>query len=62
MTVMAKTNDRVIYERPAQSTLVEVYTKTPGCATWLLTLREERMLRVFENRLLRRVFGLRETR
>jgi len=28
-----------------------------GCETWLLTLREERKLRVFENRMLRRVFG-----
>jgi len=28
-----------------------------GCETWSLTLREERKLRVFENRLLRRVFG-----
>ena len=28
-----------------------------GCATWLLTLREERRLRVFENRVLRRKFG-----
>jgi hypothetical protein len=28
-----------------------------GCETWLLTLRDERRLRVFENRLLRRVFG-----
>ena len=28
-----------------------------GCETWSLTLREERRLRVFENRLLRRVFG-----
>ena len=27
-----------------------------GCETWLLTLREERRLRVFENRVLRRVF------
>ena len=27
-----------------------------GCKTWLLTLREERRLRVFENRVLRRVF------
>jgi len=27
-----------------------------GCETWPLILREERMLRVFENRLLRRVF------
>jgi hypothetical protein len=28
-----------------------------GCGTWSLTLREERRLRVFENRVLRRVFG-----
>ena len=27
-----------------------------GCETWSLTLREERKLRVFENRVLRRVF------
>ena len=29
-----------------------------GCKTWSLTLREERRLRVFENRVLRRVSGL----
>ena len=28
-----------------------------GCGTWSLTLREERRLRVFENRVLRRVIG-----
>jgi len=28
-----------------------------GCETWSLILREERRLRVFENRVLRRVFG-----
>ena len=28
-----------------------------GCETWLLTLREERRLRVFENRVFRRIFG-----
>jgi hypothetical protein len=28
-----------------------------GCETWSLTLREEYNLRVFENRLLRRIFG-----
>jgi hypothetical protein len=27
-----------------------------GCETWSLTLRKERRLRVFENRVLRRVF------
>jgi hypothetical protein len=29
-----------------------------GCETWSLTLREERRLRIFENRVLRRIFGL----
>ena len=28
-----------------------------GCETWSLTLKEERRLRVFENKLLRRIFG-----
>jgi hypothetical protein len=28
-----------------------------GCATWSFTLREEHRLRVFENRVLRRIFG-----
>jgi len=33
--------------------LVVVY----GCETWSLTLREERRLRLFENRVLRRILG-----
>jgi hypothetical protein len=28
-----------------------------GCETWSLTLRDEHRLRVFENRVLRRIFG-----
>jgi hypothetical protein len=28
-----------------------------GCETWSLTLREEQILRVFNNRVLRRIFG-----
>jgi hypothetical protein len=28
-----------------------------GCETWFLTLREEHRLRVFENRVLRGIFG-----
>jgi hypothetical protein len=28
-----------------------------GCETWSLTLRKERKLRVFENKVLRRIFG-----
>jgi hypothetical protein len=31
-----------------------------GCETWYLILREERKLRVFENRVLRRIFGPKE--
>jgi hypothetical protein len=29
-----------------------------GCETWPLTLREEHRLGVFENKVLRRIFGL----
>jgi hypothetical protein len=29
-----------------------------GCESWSLTLREEHRLKVFENRVLRRIFGL----
>jgi len=29
-----------------------------GCDVWSLTLREERIVRMFENRVLRKVFGL----
>jgi hypothetical protein len=31
-----------------------------GCETWSLILREEHRLRVFENRVLRRIFGLKK--
>ena len=33
-----------------------------GCETWPLTLREERRLRVFENSVLKRIFGPNRTR
>jgi hypothetical protein len=42
---------------------IKIYTTTIlpvflyGCETWSLTLREERTLRVFKNRVLRRIFG-----
>jgi hypothetical protein len=29
-----------------------------GCETWSLTVREEHKLRVFENRVLKRIFGV----
>ena len=28
-----------------------------GCETWSLTFREERRMKIFENRVLRRIFG-----
>ena len=31
-----------------------------GCDTWSLTLREQRRLRVFENKVLRKIFGAKE--
>jgi len=33
-----------------------------GCETWSFTLREERRLSAFENRVLKRIFGLRVKR
>ena len=32
-----------------------------GCETWSLTMREGHRLRVFENRVLRRIFGLKRS-
>jgi len=37
--------------------LLREITVLYGCETWSLTLQEERMLRVFENMVLRRIFG-----
>ena len=44
---------RILKHKEIHFLAVVVY----GCETWPLTLREERRLRVFENRVLRRVFG-----
>ena len=47
----------------SKNIVIKVY-RTPilplvlnGCETWSLTLREERRLRVLENRVLRKIFG-----
>jgi hypothetical protein len=34
-----------------------LYVVLYGCETWSLTLREERRLSVFENRVLKKIFG-----
>jgi hypothetical protein len=40
---------------------MRIYKTVPvvlhGCETWFLTLKEEHRLRVFENKVLRRIFG-----
>ena len=38
-----------------RTTILPVFSY--GCETWSLTLREKRRLKVFEERVLRRVFG-----
>jgi hypothetical protein len=48
---------------PSKNTKIRVYriiilpVVLYGCETWTLTLREEQRLKVFENRVLRRIFG-----
>ena len=34
-----------------------LFPAVDGCESWSLTLREEHRLRVFENRVLKRIFG-----
>ena len=34
-----------------------IYILPYGCKTWPLTLRKKRSLRIFENRILRQIFG-----
>jgi hypothetical protein len=53
----------MVYIHPIKITQTKTYRNIIlpvvlyGCETWSLTLREERRLRVFENRALRRIFG-----
>ncbi|KAJ4446005.1 hypothetical protein ANN_12691 [Periplaneta americana] len=47
---------RGLCKKPAGS-LKTICVILYGCATWTLTLREEQRLRVFENKVLRKIFG-----
>jgi hypothetical protein len=53
----------VITQRVSKNLKIKIYRTIIlpvvlyGCETWSLTLREERRLRVFKKRVLRRVFG-----
>jgi hypothetical protein len=57
-SLLSKNIKTEIYEYRTIILLVVLY----GCETWSLTFREERRLRVLENRVLRRIFGIRRTR
>jgi hypothetical protein len=48
---ITKTNENWIHEE------IERILNSGNCETWSVTLREEYRLRVFENRVLRRIFG-----
>jgi hypothetical protein len=55
--------DLVSYSLLSKDTKIKIYRTVIlsvvlcGCGTWSVTLREEHRLRVFENRVLRRIFG-----
>jgi predicted ABC-class ATPase len=49
--LMSKNLKMIIYKTMILSVILY------GCETWSLTLREEHRLRVFENKVLRRIFG-----
>jgi hypothetical protein len=61
VTRRGSVQDEKYYGNVRYGNLAIVYlshvTATNGCETWSLTLREERRLKVFENRMLKRVFG-----
>jgi hypothetical protein len=54
---------KLFFSRLSKNTKIRIYGTTVlpvvlyGCETWSLTLREEHRLRVFENRVLRKIFG-----
>ena len=53
---------RAVYEMLSKNLKIKIYRTIIlpvvlyGCETWSLTLREEHRLRVFESRVLRRIF------
>jgi hypothetical protein len=47
-----------LYHGMRNNVLTRVFVVLYGCETWSVTSREEHRLRVFENRMLRRIFGL----
>ena len=56
-TTYKQLNERSIISCPYFAPHIILPVVLYGCETWSLTLREEKKLRVFENMVLRRIFG-----
>ena len=54
---MGRNNIRVVFRIFKLKKKIILPVVLYGCETWSLTLRTERKLRVFENMVLRRIFG-----
>jgi hypothetical protein len=54
--VTTETHENTQIRRPVSEPRINLRLVLYGCETWSLTLREEYRLRVFENRVLRRIF------
>ena len=54
---MVVANNRFIYFNSSNLYRTIILPILCGCETWSLTLRKEKKLRVFENMVLRRIFG-----
>ena len=57
----SRLQDLIIFQQDATYSVYYIsgilFVVLYGCETWSLTLREERKLRVYENMVLRRIFG-----
>jgi hypothetical protein len=49
--------ESLVFQFAIEGSIIILPVVLYGCEIWSLTLREERRLRVFENRVLRRIFG-----
>jgi len=55
--LLTQTHTSVKFNALALKRIIILPIALYGCETWSLTLREEHRLRVFENRVVRRIFG-----
>jgi hypothetical protein len=61
--LLSFSEESLVFQFTIQSVKIKIYKTIVlpvvlyGCESWSLTLREECRLRVFENKVLRRIFG-----